>query len=140
MARSFFAKSGKFIIFCFSFLRIYDIIPLYTNEEGNTVQTKVTVTINGQEYNLVAAEDASYMKKVGAHVDGKIQEMLGSGKISTADAAVLAALNIADEYYKSVDAAENLRGQIKGLMEENGDLKSQLSKAKQEIFKLQQKK
>ncbi len=104
------------------------------------MQTKVTVTINGQEYNLVAAEDASYMKKVGAHVDEKIQEMLESGKISTADAAVLAALNIADEYYKSVDAAENLRGQIKSLMEENGDLKSQLSKAKQEIFKLQPKK
>ncbi len=104
------------------------------------MQNKVTVTIHGQEYNLLAAEDAAYMKKVGAHVDEKIQEMLGSGKISTADATVLAALNIADEYYKSIEAAENLRGQIKSLIEENGDLKGQLSKAKQEIFKLQQKK
>ncbi len=104
------------------------------------MQNKVTVTIHGQEYNLLAAEDASYMKKVGAHVDEKIQEVQASGRISTADATVLAALNIADEYYKSIEAAENLRGQIKSLIEENGDLKSQLSKAKQEIFKLQQKK
>ncbi len=104
------------------------------------MQTKVTVTIHGQEYNLLAAEDAAYMKKVGAHVDEKIREVQGSGKISTTDATVLAALNIADEYYKALEAAENLRGQIKGLLEEASDLKLQLSKAKQELFKLQQKK
>ncbi len=104
------------------------------------MQNKVTVTINGQEYTLVASEDAAYMKKVGAHVDAKIQEVRQSGKFSSADAAVLAALNIADEYYKSLDAAESLRAQIKGFLEESADLKSQLSKAKQELFKLQNKK
>ena len=103
------------------------------------MQNKVTVTINGQEYNLVASEDAAYMKKVAAHVDTKIQEIRESGKISGADAAVLAALNIADEYFKSLDAAESLRVQIKGFLEESSDLKNQLSKAKQEIFKLQNK-
>lgn len=104
------------------------------------MQNKVTVTINGQEYNLVAAEDAAYMKKVGEHVDAKIQEVRESGKISSADAAVLAALNIADEYFKSQEAAESLRVQIKGFLEESADLKNQLSKARQEIFKLQNKK
>lgn len=103
------------------------------------MQNKVTVTINGQEYNLVASEDAAYMKKVAAHVDAKVQEIRESGKISGADAAVLAALNIADEYFKSLDAAESLRVQIKGFLEESADLKNQLSKAKQEIFKLQNK-
>ena len=104
------------------------------------MQNKVTVTINGQEYNLVASEDAAYMTKVAGHVDAKIQEVRESGKISASDAAVLAALNIADEYFKSMDAAENLRAQIKGCLEESADLKNQLSKAKQEIFKLQNKK
>ena len=69
------------------------------------MQNKVTVTINGQEYNLVASEDAAYMTKVAGHVDAK-----------------------------------NLRAQIKGFLEESADLKNQLSKAKQEIFKLQNKK
>lgn len=103
------------------------------------MQNKVTVTINGQEYNLVASEDAAYMKKVAAHVDAKVQEILESGKISGTDAAVLAALNIADEYFKSQEAAESLRVQIKGFLEESSDLKNQLSRAKQEIFKLQNK-
>ena len=100
---------------------------------------KVTVTIAGVSYNLVSEEDTAYMEKVAAHVDEKVRELDGSG-ISTTEAGVLAALNIADEYFKSMDAAENLRAQIKGFLEESADLKNQLSKAKQEIFKLQNKK
>ena len=77
------------------------------------MQNKVTVTIDDQEYTLVASEDAAYMKKVAAHVDAKIREVSESGKIASADAVVLAALNMADEYLKSLDTAENLRSQIK---------------------------
>ena len=109
-------------------------------QEGYAVQNKVTVTIDGQEYNLVAAEDAAYMKKVAAHVDAKIQEVSESGKIASADAVVLAALNMADEYFKSLDAAEALRAQIKGYLEEAKALNDQLSEAKREIFKLQSQK
>ena len=104
------------------------------------MQNKVTVTINDRDYTLVASEDAAYMEKVGSYVDGKIREILRGGKISGNDAAVLAALNISDEYFKAQAAAEGLRGQIKGLLEEASDLKLQLSKAKQEIFKLQNSK
>jgi len=101
------------------------------------VQNKVTVTIDGQEYTLVASEDAAYMRKVAAHVDGKIREVKEGGKVSSSDAAVLAALNMADEYFKSLDAAENLRSQIKESLEENKKLNLELSEAKREIFKLQ---
>lgn len=104
------------------------------------MQNKVTVTINDQEYTLVAAEEAAYMTKVAQHVDAKMKEVLQSGKISSADAAVLAALNVADEYFKAQEAAENLRKQIKDGLEENQALNLELSKAKQEIFKLQNKK
>ena len=71
------------------------------------MQNRVTVTIDGQEYTLVASEDAAYMKKVAAHVDEKLQEVRQGGKVSSTDAAVLAALNL------------------------------ELSEAKREIFKLQ---
>jgi cell division protein ZapA len=101
------------------------------------VQNKVTVTIDGQEYTLVASEDASYMKKVAAHVDSKIAELREGGKISGADAAVLAALNMADEYFKGLETAENLRAQIKESLEESKKLNLELSEAKREIFKLQ---
>ena len=104
------------------------------------MQNKVTVTINDQEYTLVANEDTAYMTKVAALVDAKMREVMQSGKISSADAAVLAALNVADDYYKAQDAAENLRKQIKDSLEENKALNLELSKARQEIFKLQNRK
>ena len=101
------------------------------------MQNRITVTINGQEYTLVATEDASYMEKVARHVDSKIRE---GGKISSADAAILAALNMADEYFKGQEAGEKLRAQMKELLDESASLKLELSKCKQEIFKLQNKK
>ena len=54
-----------------------------------------------------------------------------------ADGAVLAAMNIADQYFKEQEAAENLRRQIKEYLEEATKLKMELSEAKREIFKLQ---
>lgn len=104
------------------------------------MQNKVTVTIDDQEYNLVASEDAAYMKKVAEHVDAKIKEVRQGGKVSGTDAAVLAALNMADEYFKSLDAAENLRTQIKDCLEESKKLNLELSEAKRELFKAQNKK
>lgn len=104
------------------------------------MKNKVSVKIAGLEYTLVASEDASYMEKVAQHVDAKVNEVLSGGKVSTTEAATLAALNIADEYFKGVEAAENLRGQLKEYLEEATALKMELSEAKREIFKLQNKK
>ncbi len=101
------------------------------------MKNKVTVTIAGQEYTLVAAEDAAYMEKVAQHVDAKVTEVLEGARVSSTEAAILAALNVADEYFKEMKAAENLRGQLKEYLEESADLKLQLSEAKREIFKLQ---
>lgn len=104
------------------------------------MKNKVSVSIAGQEYNLVATEDERYMQKVAAHVDGKIHEVLDGNHVSQVDGAVLAALNIADEYFKEVEASENLRRQLKEYLEEATRMKLELSEAKREIFKLQNKK
>ena len=104
------------------------------------MRNKITVNIAGQSYTLVAAEDAAYMEKVASHVDAKVQEVLDGGKVSLIDGAVLGALNIADEYFKEVEASENLRRQLKEYLEEATKLKMELSEAKREIFKLQNKK
>ena len=104
------------------------------------MRNKITVNIAGQSYTLVAAEDAAYMEKVASHVDAKIQEVLETSKVSLMDGAMLGALNIADEYFKEVEASENLRWQLKEYLEEATKLKMELSEAKREIFKLQNKK
>ena len=103
------------------------------------MKNKVIVTIAGQEYTMVAVEDEAYVRKCAAHVDGQLHGLL-SGRLSRADAAVLAAMNIADQYFKEQESCENLRRQVKENLEEASRLKLQLSEAKREIFKLQSRK
>ena len=101
------------------------------------MKNRVTVTIAGQEYTLVATEDQGYVEKVAQHVDAQMKQVLEGARVSLVDGAVLTAVNIADEYFKEVEAAENLRRQLKEYLEEATKMKLELSEAKREIFKLQ---
>ena len=103
------------------------------------MKNKVVVTIADRDYTMVAVEDENYVRKCAANVDQQLREIANS-RISQADAAVLAAMNIADQYFREQDAAENLRRQIKDNLEEVNQLKMELSEAKREIFKLQNRK
>ena len=100
---------------------------------------RVVVTICGEDYTFVAEESTSYMQKVGSYVGDKMTEILNSAKVGRTDAAVLTAANIADELFKSQAAAEQLRGQIKGYLDEAGKAQAEVSELKREIFRLQQK-
>ena len=102
------------------------------------MQNKVTVSVRGRSYTLLAAENEEYVQRVAAYVDGKLSETAGSG-LSQTDCAILTAPNIADERFKEQENGEALRRQIKDLLEESAKLKGELSEAKREIFKLQQK-
>ena len=62
-------------------------------------------------------------------MDGQLRELL-SGRLSRADAAVLAAMNIADRYYKSQASVENMRAQIRSYADECAHLRSELNKLK----------
>ena len=103
------------------------------------MQNRVTVTVGGLKYTLLAAEGEDYVHRVADYVNDKLKATTGQGGISQMDSAVLTAINIADERFKEQEASENLRRQIKDLLEENARLKQELSEAKREIFKLQQK-
>ena len=103
------------------------------------MENRVSVTICGQDYTLVAEETASYMQRVGAYVDQKMSEVLSGSKAGRTDAAVLTAINITDELFKAQAASEALRGQIKQYLDEAGKAQSEVSELKREIFRLQQK-
>ena len=103
------------------------------------MENRIVVTICDQEYTLVAEESASYMQKVGSYVSEKMEAILSAAKVGRTDAAVLTAANIADELFKSQAAAEQLRGQIKGYLDEAGKAQAEVSELKREIFRLQQK-
>ena len=100
---------------------------------------RVTVNICGEDYTLVAEENTAYMEQVAALVDKKMGEVIAGAKVGRSDAAVLAAVNLADELLKSEQAAENLRRQVKGYLDEAGRAQSEASELKREVFRLQQK-
>ena len=103
------------------------------------MENRVTVNICGEDYTLVAEEAPSYMQKVGGYVDTKLNELLASAKVGRTDAAVLTAVNIADELFKEREAAETLRAQLKEYIDEASKARNEASELKRELFKLQSK-
>ena len=103
------------------------------------MENRITVSICGTEYTLIAEESPSYMQKVAALVDARISEIMEGGRINRVDAAVLAAANIADELLKEQTASENLRNQLKDYLDDANKAKAEASDLRREIFKLQQK-
>ena len=101
------------------------------------MENRVTVSICGEDYTLVAEEAPSYMQKVGGYVDAKLSELLSAAKVGRSDAAVLAAVNITDELFKAREATEALRAQIKEYSDEAQRARNECSELKRELFKLQ---
>jgi len=65
------------------------------------------VEIMGQRFTISSDAEESYMLKVAGYVDGKMQELLRASKpVAKSNIAMLAALNIADEYYRLRDTHE----------------------------------
>lgn len=100
---------------------------------------RITMSICGEDYTLVADESAAYMEKVGALVDEKMTQLQEGAHVSRIDAAVLTAVNLADELFKEQAASEKLRVQIKESLDEAAKAQSEVSELKREVFRLQQR-
>ncbi|MEX0856375.1 MAG: cell division protein ZapA [Gemmatimonadota bacterium] len=73
----------------------------------------VTVRIGGEEHVLRSTAEPAYAKKCAAHVDQRIQEIKkASGIGETNRAVILAALSIADEYFRAQDGVDDLRREV----------------------------
>ena len=99
---------------------------------------RITVSICGEDYTLVAEESTAYMEQVAALVDKKMKEVIAGVKVGRNDAAMLAAVNLADELLKNEQSAENLRRQVKSYLDEAAQAKSEVSDLKRQLFRAQQ--
>ena len=100
------------------------------------MENRITVSICGTEYTLMAEESPAYMQKVAAMVDTKMSEIMAGGRINRMDAAVLAAMNIADEMLKQQGGTENLRAQLKGYLDDISRLRVEINEVRRENAKL----
>ena len=101
---------------------------------------RVTMTICGTEYTLVAEEDAAYMEKVGAMVDGEMRQLMDGAHMSRDNAAVLAAVNLADELCKAQENADNLRRQLKTYLDEASRAKNEAAELRRKLQSQQNRK
>ena len=99
---------------------------------------KINVVVAERSYILTTSDKAEYVEKVAEFVNDQMDQLAEVAHASTLDAAIMTALNIADSYFKEQESSENLRKQIKQYLDEANRLKTELSEAKRELFRLQQ--
>ena len=78
---------------------------------------KTSVRVAGKAYTLVSEDEPEYMTRIAAHVDRLIDEVTQATRVPLQDAAVLTALNLADELTKSKEESRRLRMQLQALRE-----------------------
>lgn len=79
---------------------------------------KTTVRVAGRDYTLVSSDAPEYISRVAAYVDRKITETSLAAHLPVDKAAVLVALNIADELMRTHDENSRLRREIAALRAE----------------------
>lgn len=101
------------------------------------MSNKVSVTIGGRDFTLVITDEVGYAQKVANYVDQKVCEIMDESRVSLTDGALLTALNLADDYFKASETAENLRRQLREYLEEASRTKMELSDLKRQLTRLQ---
>lgn len=82
-------------------------------------KNKVEVRIAGKDYTLVGAEPDEYIQKIALYIDKKMNGIMKANhKLSTSMAAVLTAVNVAHDYFKSLESGEGFNKELKEAMEE----------------------
>lgn len=91
-----------------------------------TGKNKVVVRIAGKDYTLVGSESDEYIQKIGLYIDRKMVEILRmNSRLSTSMAAVLTAVNIADDLFKALESESQLKKENKKYQEELDRLKEE---------------
>jgi cell division protein ZapA len=79
----------------------------------STVSEKVTIKIRSREYAVRGSDDREQILKVAAYVDEKLKEISDSKKgLNDEKTAILAALDIAGDYFQLIREKENLLREI----------------------------
>ncbi|MCH5191229.1 MAG: cell division protein ZapA [Oscillospiraceae bacterium] len=96
---------------------------------------RVKLNICGVNYYINTDESVEYTEELGRKLDERMNEIMkkGGSFVTITQAAVLAALELADELSKSEKNVENFRNQIRDYLEDAGKAKSERDYYKREL-------
>ncbi|MCL2356335.1 MAG: cell division protein ZapA [Defluviitaleaceae bacterium] len=106
---------------------------------------KVDVVIGGEIVTLKSNEQPDYLQRLARYADEKINEIKSKSVAAAIDdhfRTLLIALNIADDYHKTLDKFQRLDSlhkqlvqEMSKLQEENSRLGSEVKKVKSELYR-----
>lgn len=94
------------------------------------------LNIAGEEYRIVSDESTEYMQDLAREVDAKMTTILRGSHVSTTQAAILVALQYADDAAKNSGNADTLRSQLKAYLEDAAQAKSERDFYKRELERI----
>lgn len=113
-------------------------------------KTDVDVIINGKRYTISGYESSEYLQRIANHINDKITEFKeqdGYSRLDNDMKHILLAINLADDYYKAQQGAEDLQAEKAELEKEIFDMKhdmidmqTKLNETSEEKEKLEQEK
>lgn len=100
-------------------------------------KNKVRLTIGGLDYFITTDEDVAYMKNLGGELNEKMTELMDNyPRLSQVQAAVLCALEYADNLGQSKKTAENLKAQVQVYLEDASKAKIDAEMARREAERM----
>lgn len=82
------------------------------------MKKRFEVRILGQELSVISDSGDEHVASVIRYVSGKVEEAGNAAGRNALDIAILAALNIADEYLQIMGAKENIHNQLENRAEQ----------------------
>jgi cell division protein ZapA len=100
------------------------------------MKNKILIRICGKEYAIVGQESDEYIQRVSLYIDKKMNEITKSNtKLSTAQAAVLTSINVADDYFKTLEAYTTVEDEFSRINIEYDRIKRERDDLKKDIEK-----
>ena len=102
----------------------------------------VNIRIAGKDYHIVGTEQEEYIQKIGHYVDKKMNNMLNAGEnnLSTVMASVLTSVNIADDYFKERDRANQQKTRMNELEKKLREVQNKISALEQKNTRIEAQK
>jgi cell division protein ZapA len=79
----------------------------------------ITITILGKEYSIKSDVEKESLNKIAGHLNKKVDEIIKTAKTATVhNVLILAAMNIADEYFQEKNLNQELISYVEGKSEQ----------------------
>ena len=100
----------------------------------------VTIRIAGKDYHIVGTESEEYIQKIGHYVDKVMNNMIEAGEnnLSTVMASVLTSVNIADDYFKERDKANQQKTRMNEIEKKLREAQNKMSTFQQKNTRLEE--